>query len=146
MQRILQLFSRALRLSLVVGLLCCTAATARAQGGGEPINLNATLTVTLTERPATAVLDEITRKTGIKFAYDPEDIRRLPAVSGEFKKVTVHELLDKCIAGSTFKYAIENNYERYENLGRKPGRRSNTPSRTTSCWSTTRRSRCASSP
>ena len=109
MQRILQLFSRALRLSLVVGLLCCTAATARAQGGGEPINLNATLTVTLTERPATAVLDEITRKTGIKFAYDPEDIRRLPAVSGEFKKVTVHELLDKCIAGSTFKYAIENN-------------------------------------
>lgn len=78
-------------------------------GGGEPINLNATLTVTLTERPATAVLDEITRKTGIKFAYDPEDIRRLPAVSGEFKKVTVHELLDKCIAGSTFKYAIENN-------------------------------------
>ena len=80
MQRILQLFSRALRLSLVVGLLCCTAATARAQGGGEPINLNATLTVTLTERPATAVLDEITRKTGIKFAYDPEDIRRLPAV------------------------------------------------------------------
>ncbi|MFR5981640.1 MAG: TonB-dependent receptor plug domain-containing protein [Alistipes shahii] len=108
MQRILQLFSRALRLSLVVGLLCCTAATARAQGG-EPINLNATLTVTLTERPATAVLDEITRKTGIKFAYDPEDIRRLPAVSGEFKKVTVHELLDKCIAGSTFKYAIENN-------------------------------------
>ena len=109
MQRILQLFSRALRLSLVVGLLCCTAATARAQGGGEPITLNATLTVTLTERPATAVLDEITRKTGIKFAYDPEDIRRLPAVSGEFKKVTVHELLDKCIAGSTFKYAIENN-------------------------------------
>ena len=109
MQRILQLFSRALRLSLVVGLLCCTAATARAQGGGEPINLNATLTVTLTERPATAVLDEITRKTGIKFAYDPEDIRRLPAVSGEFKKVTVHELLDKRIAGSTFKYAIENN-------------------------------------
>ena len=109
MQRILQLFSRALRLSLVEGLLCCTAATARAQGGGEPINLNATLTVTLTERPATAVLDEITRKTGIKFAYDPEDIRRLPAVSGEFKKVTVHELLDKCIAGSTFKYAIENN-------------------------------------
>ena len=80
-----------------------------AGGGGEPINLNATLTVTLTERPATAVLDEITRKTGIKFAYDPEDIRRLPAVSGEFKKVTVHELLDKCIAGSTFKYAIENN-------------------------------------
>ena len=79
------------------------------RGGGEPINLNATLTVTLTERPATAVLDEITRKTGIKFAYDPEDIRRLPAVSGEFKKVTVHELLDKCIAGSTFKYAIENN-------------------------------------
>lgn len=30
-------------------------------------------------------------------------------MSGEFKKVTVHELLDKCIAGSTFKYAIENN-------------------------------------
>lgn len=55
------------------------------------------------------MLDEITRKTGIKFAYDPEDIRRLPAVSGEFKKATVHELLDKCIAGSTFKYAIENN-------------------------------------
>ena len=96
MQRILQHFSRALRLLLLVG-------------GGDPVNLNATLSVTLAEKPVAAVLDDITKKTGIKFAYDPEDIRRLPAVSGEFKKASVHELLDKCIAGSTFKYAIENN-------------------------------------
>ena len=109
MQRILQHFSRALRLLLLVGSLCSAAITAKAQGGGEPVNLNATLNVTLTEKPVTAVLDEITKKTGIKSAYDPEDIRRLTAVSGEFKKATVQELLDKCIAGSTFKYAIENN-------------------------------------
>ncbi|MBS4765705.1 SusC/RagA family TonB-linked outer membrane protein [Alistipes sp. kh20] len=109
MQRILQHFSRALRLLLLVGSLCSAAITAQAQGGGDPVNLNATLSVTLAEKPVAAVLDDITKKTGIKFAYDPEDIRRLPAVSGEFKKASVHELLDKCIAGSTFKYAIENN-------------------------------------
>ena len=57
-----------------------------AQGGGNPINLNATVSIAATEQPVGTILDEIAKKTGIKIAYDPEDIRRLPAVSGEFKK------------------------------------------------------------
>ena len=80
-----------------------------AQGGGNPINLNATVSIAATEQPVGTILDEITKKTGIKIAYDPEDIRRLPPVSGEFKKAAISDVLDRCIAGSSFKYQIENN-------------------------------------
>ena len=80
-----------------------------AQGGGKPINLNATVSIEAAERPVAAILDEISKKTGVKIAYDPEDIRRLPAVSGDFRKAAISDVLDRCIAGSSFKYQIENN-------------------------------------
>ena len=64
----------------------CTATTVTMAQGGNPINLNATVSIAATEQPVGTILDEITKKTGIKIAYDPEDIRRLPPVSGEFKK------------------------------------------------------------
>lgn len=111
MHKILQHFSRSLRLLLLfAGLSCGGSVTAQAQGGGKPVDLNKTLDLTFnTERPVAAVLDEITRKSGIRFAYDPEDIRRLQGVQGEFRKTPVREVLDRCIAGSTFKYTVENN-------------------------------------
>ena len=37
-----------------------------AQGGGNPINLNATVSIAATEQPVGTILDEITKKTGIK--------------------------------------------------------------------------------
>ena len=67
------------------------------------------MSIAATEQPVGTILDEITKKTGIKIAYDPEDIRRLPPVSGEFKKAAISDVLDRCIAGSSFKYQIENN-------------------------------------
>ena len=103
-------FSRIPRLLLLVTLLCRAVLTAQAQGGGEPVDMNATLTIDAEGTPVTAVLDEITRKKGIRFAYDPEDIRQLPAVTGHFKNIRVYELLGKCLEGTNFKYETENDF------------------------------------
>ena len=81
-----------------------------AGAGGEPVDMNATLTIDAEGTPVTAVLDEITRKKGIRFAYDPEDIRQLPAVTGHFKNIRVYELLGKCLEGTNFKYETENDF------------------------------------
>lgn len=83
MQRILQLFSRALRLSLVAGLLCCIAATAQAQGGGEPINLNATLT----------------------YEFQPKFLKRLG-----FKRLAVGVGVSDIVRFSTVKYERGTSY------------------------------------
>ena len=72
--------------------------------------MNATLTIDAEGTPVTAVLDEITRKKGIRFACDPEDIRQLPAVTGHFKNIRVYELLGKCLEGTNFKYETENDF------------------------------------
>ena len=61
-----------------------------------------TVSIAAPEQPVGTIQDEITKKPGIKIAYDPEDIRRLPPVSGEFKKAAISDVLDRCIAGSRF--------------------------------------------
>lgn len=110
MQKTIQLFgrARALRLILLAITLCASITVTMAQGRDKPINLNTTVSLTASDRPVAEVLDEITKKTGIGIAYDPVEISRLPNLSGDFKKTTVTDLLERCIAGSNFRYRIEN--------------------------------------